>query len=63
MHIFSKILLETKKLHYDSIDDCKCFISALYSKPLPKRGEALEVSFGTRDVRYVNLLDFSNKLC
>lgn len=48
---FLKILIATKRLHTENAEDCRCFLSALYSKPLPNRGESVKVSFGTRDVR------------
>lgn len=46
----NKLLIETSKLYATSLDDAKLFLSALYSKPLPKRGESINVTFGIDDV-------------
>ncbi len=50
-----KILLEAENLYnepnkIERLEECKCFLSTLYSKPLPSRGGVLNVTFGTQNV-------------
>ena len=42
--------MECEKLYLSSLAEVKLFLTAIYSKPLPSRGESITVSFGIKNV-------------
>ena len=54
--MYHTILLEIEKiLSASNIDEVKMFLAAIYSKPMPARGDTVNVSFGIRNKRQIVL--------
>ncbi len=55
--LFLKILAEAEKLYLSSLSEVKLFLEAIYSKPLPNRGESVFVSIGLKNVGFFHFLE------
>jgi hypothetical protein len=45
-------LVEAEKLYLSSLSEVKLFLEAIYSKPLPNRGESVFLSLGLKNVKF-----------
>lgn len=54
MLLLLKVLIEAAKLYDPSMNDLKMFLSAIYHKTFPNRGESLTVRFGAALNVYYN---------
>jgi hypothetical protein len=53
--MYYTVLLEAAKLYQSSMNDLKLFLSAIYHKSFPNRGESLVVGFGDPNVTASNI--------
>lgn len=53
--MYYTVLLEAAKLYQSNMNDLKLFLSAIYHKSFPNRGESLVVGFGDPNVTASNI--------